>query len=459
MKWSILTALLFTATIHTAKAQEMTEAVIVDASHISSLNIDDKSKSKRFAEASEQLLTPHGFMHALELANKSLEFDSLNKKAKFIQLYIEQLVPFQGFVKKFSSIAESYSDSSRFKKKYLYYKSIGSKGDALYQWMRDSDQVYENASQVQQDMILARNAALKFRDFLKNNADMTFKITNYLDLTPDSNKEFFGFGRTNLENCNVNILSNLKFRMSPCRISAQKVDVEMVDVEILRTHVSSILAYAIILTGYTMDGWFALDSTASHMKLSHKDMYLFLEAMPGFGEIRKDHQLQLAAILGSDVFGLYRYMSKNQKVFCPPGLIAVQNDSVIPRPGKLLDKGACLPVEFGPVIPNPNGKEINGFSEPVEVEKYFAMYQSFFSGRPVEVFAYDSDGKEYKTRANYSNVLRNPILDLKQIFPATYNECGMMKTYRDPTLGGIFPDADANTFMLYTSNLDRKCSK
>lgn len=434
----------------TSSAQEMTEETVVDTTSIASSQMSNKEKAAAYLAAADQLLLPYSFMYAHELVLKSLQLDPSNKKAQFIKLYIEQLLPFKGSFHKFDALASTYEGKTL--RDFQLYKSLPKPGGTLDRWMKDSSKVFKNEEDIQSNLIEVRDAAIRFRDFLKANPDASFSISYYRDLNIEK-RFLFSLGATNLGKCDVTVEKPGVYKLSPCHIRRETVKIEMVDIEILRQEVSLMIAYAVIYTGYTLEGWIEVDRMEDLMRLSDKDIFMFYEVMPGFGKLKKNHKLALVAAMGSDVAGIYKNIVKNQNAFCPSDDFSRSNL----RPGYLRSDGLCFPNFI--LLDNPNGKKVNGEPEQIDPIRFFSMFQSFTTGKPVPVFSYDKLGNEIETKASWSAPFLNPVPDLKTLFPATYNDCDKGKSYKDPTLGGIFPNGDAEAHMIRTNNLDRSCEK
>jgi hypothetical protein len=57
-------------------------------------------------------------------------------------------------------------------------------------------------------------------------------------------------------------------------------------------------------------------------------------------------------------------------------------------------------------------------------------------------FGYDQNGNRVQIQMNLAAVLNNPPADLKALLPTSFDSNGDPSNYKDPTMGGLFPNGD-----------------
>jgi hypothetical protein len=82
-----------------------------------------------------------------------------------------------------------------------------------------------------------------------------------------------------------------------------------------------------------------------------------------------------------------------------------------------------------------------------EAQRTLQTLESILAGQINTKVALD-DGSEVPTTLDVMALLNKPVTDIRTLMPATWNAEGTLATsFRDSSLGGLFPKQDANILL------------
>jgi len=128
---------------------------------------------------------------------------------------------------------------------------------------------------------------------------------------------------------------------------------------------------------------------------------------------------------------------KIQSKLCPEGKSSKEN-----RPGSLAPNGICIRDKEGRT-------PVSEILEKVRI--------ALNGGLTTVEGNHEKTGNIVTAQVNYAAPLLNPIKDLRTIKPASFSKCNGVTSFSDSTIGGIFPNGDANSFLQITGNLTEEC--
>jgi hypothetical protein len=223
------------------------------------------------------------------------------------------------------------------------------------------------------------------------------------------------------------------------------VELEPADVEVVGSIFAAKVITQTIFSSYEMDGWSEINRISMKHDLSQEAVFKFLEAQKNFGK-RRGQGFSLIKNLGVDVIAGMKWMVKMQASLCPVGHTEAEQ-----RQGRLFSTGICLAGENQSIT---------------STEYVLGQMEDAFNGKLMRVGlerdgdvlfeGLDQSSGDYHTVVNVGQFLTHSPENLKDLFPASYDEEGKIMTFKDPTLGGLFPAGDANGMIQVMKNAGEK---
>lgn len=399
---------------HRTKRPEIPEVVDIEAI-LKQKNLPEKKKAEKLSLSGEKLVSPIGFMYANEVFAKVLEIDPGNKKALFYKAILNPLMKFKGILKRIEPLINkgTEKDQKRYKAEIT-----GLANGGLREFLLDGKPDIDSEVKLQKFVASTRASQNKLRLFLKSNKELILNLKINL----------FEQGIT--KHCSVVKTQEGLYKQSTCDfISVQERKVDRADIEILQHIVAGLQVYSILLTAYDGTGIQEINNERQSRKVTEEEMVNHLMSVSQFGKLQKDNSLSEIPKLGSDIFSGAKWAYRMQKFLCPLGRSGGQMN----RPGYLMNRGVCIS---------------NSTPYGTPTEQVFEMLEIALQGMPQTYDFRDNQGKESQViaSANFNPLapIFNPKSNLKELMPNQFDDCGRTTGFSDKTIGGMFPDSDAN---------------
>lgn len=399
------------------------------------VSVNQNSETEELVNAGEQLIAAHTFHLADKVFEMALSKDPQNKKAQFYRAFLQRFMVFRGVLSRIKPAVEKYGDINAFE------KSIKSSPDSPLKdfLMKPAQGATEIKSEVDlQNLLVDYRLALKeFRNFVRDNPTLELNLR----INPQTFKEKF---EENLKNsCTFTtekseLENSVEGKFSTvCNFSnAATVKVNSADLLVLKQEAAIEQLYAALYTSYSLEGYADVIKDNADKKLSSQAYYKLLEEKVSL-KLLPQQGLSEIIDLGSDFVVAAKEVIRRQSELCPN-----KSSAVYSRKGMLVENSLCV-------------------ENSEQAAKSLAMIEQAFKGvfaMPIETTSTISSSDPgqppiVSVTTTYYNVnlvsfLTNPPKDLIQLFPATWSEDGSkILSYKDNTLGGLFPDGDFDKSM------------
>ncbi len=377
--------------------------------------------SDQLAEAGEQLVMPHTFMLAQKAFDMALEKNPNNEKALLYTALLKPFMKTRGLAARIRPYVQRYGDTTE------YENGIKkSPNSALKKFLLDDSGL----------MPISKDSDVL--DFLADQTDAYEKLRKHLIAHQDTEIVFSLnllsaglFTNQAKDSCIVTDNPQGGFKVDCDLSEAAQVKMNRADMVVLRQMVGGYVFLLSMYTSYSLDGLEdALNSQKNNNLHGEALANYFERRMPNAGKLRADNKIVEWKNFGADFLASMRWAQQYQGQLCPKGQ-SVANQ----RKGYIFNQGLCID----------NNDETN---------RGLALLERVLAG------AVEMSNSEYITaemnnaRAtiDYFAWSRNPVKDLRQLLPASYNKCGEAASLRDKTFGGIYPKGDAELFMIGKCN-------
>ena len=366
-------------------------------------------EAEQLASAGEQLVSPYTFMLADKVLDMSLAKDGGNPRARFYKAVLKPFMVFQGTYKRLRPFVMANGDIKKFDSGPASLPESPAK-DFLLNGNEDIRTVSD--IQVLLDQYIGSLADLY--KFLKDNENVALT----LNLNPNVWEQ--QIQKDAINSCSVvsNEPGNINVVCDYRDLLQRKVG--LADMIALRQSVAGMLMYQMLYNSYSLEGVEDLIKGDTNHERSPSEVMAMLDNMPSFGLLRSQNKLALLRTLGSDASAAYKYVRDHQGELCPSQKYPFEKR----RKGFLFNDGVCL----------------GGIRS--EQDKAVALLDSALRG-PISVVS-ETNGQQRNLRIDPFQLADRPVASLKSVFPASLDACGNATAFRDPSFGGILPDADGN---------------
>jgi hypothetical protein len=386
----------------------------------SDTTLTPKEKAEKLALAGEQLVTLTGFMYAGDILDTALTLDPLNKRAQFYKSLIGAPLKLKGILTRVKPLIK---DNPEAQKSYDEVVANIPNG-GLKNFLFNGSENIRTEKDVQAFLDEIYSAQDKFRTFLKNNrtTELTLNL-NDVGLLKQSMKE-------TLESCYIEQVGSGSYDIKNCDLSkVMQLELNRADLESLQHITAGTQLYIMMYNSYDISGSVKVmrELQNSNSNTTSQEVWEKLASNTAFGKVRNPRFLQSIPNLGMDVVSGIRWAISMQSELCPSG----QNEQG-QRKGHLFSKGVCISSEND--------------GEPVE--NILKVIDVVLAGQTQMVKFGDMEA-EVKPTA----ILNKPVQDLKALKPQ-FNECGKISSISDASVGGLFPNRDANKILENGSKCD-----
>lgn len=375
------------------------------------ISVNDQMSATELVEAAEQLVGPATFMLAYSTAKMALEKDPTNLKAEFLVKYLQRFEAFRGYFQR--SMPLMSPEQQAWQKKFIEEQNPNS---PLKNFLMDTkNPAFKTISNSQVVLDEYFQAVVQFREFLKKNSNA--------ELTLNINPHVFErqAREDNLNACKWIETGDRSFQYICENAHILQRKMNAADLVALRQITSAEIIYS-FFNSYSFDGLEKLNEFDKDNSRTNKERAEFLAALPNFGKLTKASTIHLFQSLGADYYTAARWVIDSQKQLCPKGYTSRDQ-----RKGYLFSAGLCV-------------------EDSNEVEKGLAVLQRALGG----VMELEVEGKNdqmYKMNVDVFAWSKNPIQDLRQIAPTTWDQCDQAVSLRDNSIGGMFVDNNYNVLL------------
>lgn len=422
-----LLSLLILMMVSTACTEQIRETIIKvpppEAEQSDQIGTVNKGslRAAKLVAAAEPFITPIGFMVADEILDEALKADPKDRKAQFYKLLIAPLMHTRGLVNRLEYLAFTRHMDTFRKISYAYQGA----GGLLREFVRQPTEAWKNEEDVRQFLSKILEDQKRLIDFINQNKNFLTRIavTLYVDYEKI------------MSECAVYKIAPGTFRIAPCAYIIQNMlRVNRADWEASLQYLNATRIMTATTISYDTNG--SLDSIAKRKTFkTQKAMFDHLEGIEGLGRLRSDHRLAEALGTASDFYQGVKWIKKMQPKLCVKGK---------QRREHLFFNGICLEETVSHNASVSLSEILSGLAQSLQGPggelKFTRTLKSKVTG---ETFR--------STHVDFLRFLKNPVEDLKTLFPNKYDTCGKPIGLKDPTLASTFKNGDAANLLLTTS--------
>lgn len=385
---------------------------------IMSSNLPPEEKAKELTDSAEDILTTNNYVEANKVASLAVSTNPKDVKAGFIKSLTECLIKLKGFVIRSKPLFKNDT------KAYENFKKGFSSNLVSEKFFLDGSPEFFAEKDLQEyfDELVKSFENLNY--FLNHHKNAEFAIKSLPLFERDLNKSF-------VDACELKITKQFDYEINcPDEQVRHQINLNRADFEELQLFVNITLIYFNFLNAYDLTGYLeAFHRYEDRQEIDKTAFFNDLLNNKSFGLLRENTKMNQIQNLGIESMLAVRWFMDNPKLACPKGAGVNPN-----RVGMLFFEGLCI-------------------------DKYFNSFlidsMNFFKGVPKDLELKDS-GRSIKTKTNYISFSQKPPRDIRDLGPFAFNACGDLISVGDPTMGGIFPNQDANTVLPLQQ---RKCEK
>lgn len=405
-----------------AKKSDKSQSVTISAGAIADSNLPDEKKSEELAKAAEQLLTAQGFVEAQDVMNLSLKHNPKNFRALFIQALLGPIMIFKGIALRAAPVAQKFPT---YKATYdLRLSELHAQPDSVVKsFALDGKADLRTEKDLQELMDLLTDKLEELRLFAKENKDRELTIKAPSAFLPTLAQRY-------ARACKVTTTAKYEYELQcPDPLTRYQVTLNRADFESIQYVAAAYEIGAIYHNSYNVDGVIEIGQL-NIGKTTFKPQAFIDELLknPNFGRLRDRSRMKQVQDWSLDMVEGMRWIIANQSTICPNGVEHPRN-----RVGKWVNKGICLPAMVSP---------------------YVDQLEAGIRG-PVDNSSYPDDGTVVTARVDNLALFKNPVSDIRSL-GLKIDNCNSVVGSADPTLGGTFPNRDANSILPIAASTCRK---
>jgi hypothetical protein len=386
--------------------QEISVASITDS------NLAPTVKADELASAAEDLMTAHGFDEANKTASLALKEDPKHLKAGLIKALTDVVLILRGLQIRLDPLMQK--DKANYP---LLVKSFSEGFQRLKMPFLEKlmvDGVPDITSETELLDYIDKVMGTLERLVLFTNEHRTEEVTlkAYPIFSNLLNSRY-------VKTCELKTNAKGDFEIAcPDKSTRFQVMLNPADFEEIKLIATTYLFLLTYLGSYDISGIIEADiDRRAHPELPFQSFIETLLKNKNFGTLRKTARLSNLRTISSDILGSLHWFSSHLSFACPMG----QADPSY-RQGMLFFDALCVDPSF-----------MSFFSEIID----------HVSGKPI-VKILNNNGQPVSGQLDYLKFADHPLTDLRQLGHVTFNNCRDILNIGEPSMGGIFPNKDAN---------------
>lgn len=382
---------------------------------ITKVTVNSQMDSISLADAGEQLVAPHTIHLADRAFEMALEKDPTNGKAKFYRALLARFMVFEGILTRIQPYVKNHGTPEQLAELEQAAKKIPNSPLKNFLLNPASGATpISNLSDLQTFLAEYRDSLQKLRKFVSQNQDIKLNLfVNPLIMSSVISE--------NMQNA-CQVVSETEFTCDNSEAATVKVNIA--DLLVLKQMAAGEILYHTIYTSYNVGKIDSFIKENENKELAPEAAIKALSEVEGFGELRKDQSLTSIRELGSDLGVAVKWALQYQKEICP----RAKDGSLMARKNHLFSQGFCI-------------------EDASLVQKNLALLGAAMQG-PIAVNIGEDSVRPVSKNLNIFAPLDKPVKNILSLAPATWNQQGMATSFKDKTLGGLFPDGDADDLLI-----------
>jgi len=457
-----------------------TTSTIVDAQKVlDDPELTNSQKAVQLVNAGEQLFTPQAFFLSDPIFKAALEKDPSNKKAQLYNNMLKPMMNLKGILGRVEPLMKKDDREYAKYKKQLDERSfaISRRGDNNKVWwgsylpsefLSDATNLPKISTEKElQDFFKSQIAVYNdLRMFLNRNINLEADLSlsdQWLKERADNRSVICRYTRISDFSVQVDCEENNNF---------MNVKIDRGEMEAFKAGAAGMQIYQIINSAYDITNTQSLAMqlrSRDHLTQQHK-IETISSDNDKIGTLQDDNQLAEILNLGKDGMIGARWVRQNHIKLCPginEGTAYGQRTGgtkkdILRREGFLFDEGIC----WDQMEPRHDYQKLGQIFDTIDMalkgqvveirahEKVGTMHHNDL-GIPTGV-TYHTPGNKISADVKPSIALSNPVKDLREIKPKSYNDCGNVLSFEDNTLGGVFINGDADDYLRKTGQINQQ---
>jgi hypothetical protein len=383
---------------------------------IANADLPPKEKAEELAKAAEQLLSAEGLIQANEFAVLALKEDPENLRAQFVKVLSNLYLTERGIYARIKPLAEKHPEMiAAYNKSIEDLKEAEVKTPGLTKFLFDGQPNIHTEADLQDYFDTTIQAIIDLRQFAIDHHDAEITIKNNGHLFKNLSTRFASA-------CEIKTTAENEYELDcPPNATRFYVTINPADFELIKMGTNWLILTFSIYNAYDLTGTVDVMKNFPSFEREKKaqEVYDALLKSEKVGTLRANSRLKQIKGLGQDIVLTFQWAMANQTSLCPYG-----RDSKRNRTGTANPEGFCMGAGYQPFI---------------------KIISDIFSGTAINRTA-ARNGESYTAQVNWMGLFDNPISDLRKLGPWKYEGCSVRQV-GDPTLGGIFPNGDANKLL------------
>lgn len=372
----------------------------------------NKVRSEKLVTAAEELITPIGFMFADGILDSALKADPSNRKAQFYKAFIAPFMKLRGILPRIAELSRSHPNLGR-----VYLQWVRTSG-GLYDFLATpGGEKMNTEADIQKLMLEIQVEMKKLHNFILQNKTFVTRLS--MPAINDYDKLLSG--------CMVERLTPDTFRLSPCPYMVQiSLRANRGDWEVIGQQVNGARMGLGLGLSYDLEGLLSFFQTR-YLKTAKQRME-FLERQPKLGRLLPQNQMPDLMARASDLHDGAKFVQDNQSQLCLP-----REEHIIGRICEQNIRAGRADFKFDAVVENLRISQVGAGGQL----RLIKPIDSLFTGRPIMAIHLDLLAP-----------FKNPVVNLKNLLPKTFDTCGGVLGYKEPTLGGVLKDGNADEILV-----------
>jgi hypothetical protein len=398
---------------------------VIDTNALSESSDSIEQVAETLALAGEQLMSPISFMYADFIFDLALQKDGSNQRAQFYKALLKPIMQQKGIIKRIQPVVRTLDTERQQEFNEAVAKFPES---ALKTFLLDGAEDITNEADLLSFIDGHTQAWEEIRLFMKNNKDMNLDI-NVMTI-PGVEAALERAARE----CAASQVNDGVFSISEnCDyLKALKINVSRADIEVIQHMAAGMQIYLTAGTSYSLDGVRDFIEANKDQTLTAQQVINHFANNTTAGKLRHNGLTKISE-MGTDIVSGVRWAMSIQDQLCPNGKYGSQNAR----------SKSLIPVEFCIDAQDSEGNT---------TESKIAQVEQILAGGLLSINYLDRiSGEEKTTEIQPMALLNQPIADLRDVIPTAaenYNQCGDLSSLVDKTLGGLFPNNDAEQVLM-----------
>lgn len=383
----------------------------------------NKVRAEKLVNSAEELLSPIGFMLADQILDQALKNDPGNRKAQFYKLSLAPLMKMRGMFVRMAPIRDLAPKM---------YEDMSTTTAALGDFLRDRSggPAFRNEADFQKLLEEIQAEQKKIGEFISRNRGFITRIVV---------SHVHQFEKM-LRGCAVSRMSRNSYRISPCsQLQQIKLRMNRGDWEAFYQAALGARMTAAVALSYNLEGALSFASVWRQRKhvdkrdFKAKEKVELMDQHPNAGKLLAQHQLDVVRERSVDAYTGIKWLFDAQTQLClPPS--SKREEHVFRRIclNKVASVGPAFMTSASALDLFRNSISGSGGSAPT-----IKPFKGRISGREMD-----------EVRMDLLAPIKYPLEDLRILAPRTFDACGNKTSFGDPTLGGVFPNANADEILI-----------